>query len=84
LPQLDRSAQSGRKASIYNGSTPELFAVHVNKTINQIMHKSFENRLVFLKSWNEWVEWIYIEPDLKFGHGYLNKLKENIFFNSEL
>jgi hypothetical protein len=82
LPQWDRTARSGRKASIYHGSTPELFAVHVNETINQIMHKPFENRLVFIKSWNEWAEGNYMEPDIEFGHGYLNALKECMFTKS--
>lgn len=80
LPQWDRSARSGRRASIYHGSTPELFGVHLNDTINTIMEKPFENRIIFLKSWNEWAEGNYVEPDIKFGNGYLNKLKEGVFY----
>jgi hypothetical protein len=30
-------------------------------------------------SWNEWAEGNYIEPDMKYGHGYLNILKEKLF-----
>ena len=37
-----------------------------------------EDRIVFLKSWNEWAEGNYMEPDLKFGKGYLKALKEAI------
>jgi len=79
LPQWDRSARSGRRASIYHGSTPELFEVHLKDTIDSVMGKPFENRVIFLKSWNEWAEGNYIEPDIKFGHGYLNKLKESVW-----
>jgi hypothetical protein len=75
LPQWDRSARAGRKAVIYNGSSPELFAKHINMTIDMIIHKPYEARLVFLKSWNEWAEGNYMEPDIKFGHAYLNALK---------
>ena len=35
-----------------------------------------DNKICFLKSWNEWGEGNYVEPDLKFGRGFLNSLKE--------
>ena len=33
-------------------------------------------KLIFLKSWNEWGEGNYMEPDLTFGKGYINALHE--------
>ena len=47
-------------------------------TFRQIAHKEKEKRIVFLKSWNEWGEGNYMEPDLKFGRGYLEALKQAI------
>ncbi len=76
IPQWDRSARAGRKASIYHNSTPELFAQHVTEALDIISHKEFEHKILFLKSWNEWAEGNYIEPDIVFGHEYLDKLKE--------
>ena len=46
------------------------------------MHKPWERRIVFLKSWNEWAEGNYMEPDLKFGRGNLEALQQalkNVF-----
>ncbi len=40
--------------------------------------KPLENQFIFLKSWNEWGEGNYMEPDLEYGHGRLNALKEVI------
>ena len=40
--------------------------------------KPEDERVVFLKSWNEWAEGNYVEPDLKFGHGYLKALQQAI------
>lgn len=40
--------------------------------------KQPEHKILFLRSWNEWAEGNYMEPDLKFGHGYLDALAEVI------
>ena len=78
LPQWDRSARSGRKAAIYTGSTPELFEKHIKQALDIIQHKPEEQKILFLRSWNEWAEGNYVEPDLKFGTRYLESLKKCI------
>lgn len=76
IPQWDRSPRSGRRAIIYYGSTPELFKQHVDDIIGKIMDKPMDKRVFFVRSWNEWGEGNYIEPDQKFGTGYLDALRE--------
>lgn len=76
IPQWDRSPRSGRRSVIYTGSTPQLFRRHIEDALQIIANKSPENRIIFLRSWNEWAEGNYIEPDLKFGKGYIEALKE--------
>lgn len=78
IPQWDRSARSGRKAVIYKGSTPDLFEKHIIDALEIIKDKPDEKKILFLRSWNEWAEGNYVEPDLKFGHAYLNSLKKQI------
>ncbi len=78
LPNWDRSPRGGRRAMIYTGSTPELFKRHVEEAVELIKYRDTEHRILFLKSWNEWAEGNYMEPDLKYGHGYLEALKEVI------
>lgn len=78
LPQWDRSPRSGRSAIIYSGSTPTLFKRHVEEALDKIKHKQPEHRIIFLKSWNEWAEGNYMEPDMKYGHGYLDALRDVI------
>jgi lipopolysaccharide biosynthesis protein len=79
IPGWDHSPRSGRKTTILNGSTPELFYKHIKQVFNIVQKKNPESRIVFLKSWNEWGEGNYIEPDIVYGKGYLDALKRAIF-----
>ncbi len=76
LPQWDRTARVGKAEGMYLDSTPEKFYNHVCEALSLISHKQPEHRILFLKSWNEWAEGNYIEPDLKYGHGYINALRK--------
>lgn len=76
IPNWDHSPRSGKRGLVLHDSTPEYFARHVRTALDTVAHKSDESNLIFLKSWNEWGEGNYMEPDLKFGHGYINALRE--------
>ncbi len=78
VPGKDRSPRSGKNARIYTDSTPEKFRKSVREAVELIKDKPLEKRLLFLNSWNEWGEGAYMEPDLKFGHGYLDALRAEI------
>ena len=49
-----------------------------------ISKKQPEHRILFLKSWNEWGEGNYVEPDQQFGHGYLDAIRNAIENNKSL
>lgn len=78
IPQWDRSPRSGRRAVIYTGSTPELFKKHIEDALQIIADKPTEKRILILRSWNEWGEGNYVEPDLKFGKAYLDAIRDCI------
>lgn len=80
IPGWDRSPRAGRRATIYTGATPELFGKHLKEAIKIVSErKSDDHKVIFLRSWNEWAEGNYVEPDLKYGHGFLDTIKKNIF-----
>lgn len=78
LPNWDRSARSGRRARIYTNSTPEVFGEQIDHVLDLLKDKQPKHRITFLMSWNEWAEGNYVEPDLRYGHGYLDVLKEHL------
>jgi hypothetical protein len=74
----DNSPRSGVKGLVLHGSTPELFSRALRKAFALTRSRQDDTRLVFLKSWNEWAEGNHLEPDLRFGHGYLEVVREEI------
>ena len=78
VPQWDRSPRAATLDGIYVHATPKAFAEHIKDALTYIEKKSPEHKILVLKSWNEWGEGNYVEPDLEFGHGWLNAIKNTI------
>lgn len=78
VPNWDHSPRSAHNAIILKNSTPKLFQKIAEYAIDIVKDKPEEEQIIILKSWNEWGEGNYMEPDLEFGHGYINALREAI------
>lgn len=76
LPQWDHSPRGGRKTLIFTGTTPDLFERNVRQAMELIKNKNDEHQILILKSWNEWAEGNYMEPDLTNGRGYIEALRK--------
>jgi len=76
IPNWDNSPRRGAGGTIFYNATPEYFKKHVEEVIQLVKDKKDKDNIIFLKSWNEWGEGNYMEPDLEFGHGYLQALRE--------
>ena len=75
-PNFDHSPRSAKRGVILHKSTPEKWKLFCQKVFQACKGRKAEENLIFIKAWNEWGEGNYLEPDLKHGHGYLEKLKE--------
>lgn len=75
LPNWDNTPRSGHLGYAVTGATPELFARHARSRLATIADQPAEERLLFIKSWNEWAEGNYLEPDAQFGRGWLDALR---------
>lgn len=78
IPNWDHTPRSGVNGDLFVNSTPELFEINAIDVLNHIKEKPEDRRVCFIKSWNEWGEGNYMEPDLKFGKGYINALRNAI------
>lgn len=78
VPRWDKTPRMGRGAHLYKNSTPQLFGKSIDIAMEHIKDKAPEHRILFAFAWNEWGEGAYLEPDLKFGRGYLEELGKRI------
>lgn len=79
VPQWDHSPRSSSNAAfiLYN-SNPNAFYKAAKKCLKIVSKKPANKQIVMLKSWNEWAEGNYMEPDLKYGKGYIKALRQAI------
>lgn len=78
IPNWDHTPRSGKKGLVFHNSSPELFYAHAKQAIKIIKQKPSSKQILFLKSWNEWGEGNYMEPDIEFGKKYIFALKNAI------
>lgn len=78
ISNWDRTPRVGKNEGIYVNSTPQNFENHIKDALKIVEAKQNEHKIIFLRSWNEWGEGNYVEPDIKYGHGYLDAIKNTI------
>ena len=75
-PNWDNTPRSGRRGLVISHSSPERFRTHAQMAVDSLVPLPPQERLLFVKSWNEWAEGNYLEPDLEHGHGFLEALRD--------
>jgi lipopolysaccharide biosynthesis protein len=78
LPRWDNTPRSGMRGVVLQNSTPELFRRHLRQAMARVADNRPEERIVFLKAWNEWAEGNYVEPDQQWGHAYLDVIRQEL------
>lgn len=78
LPQWDRTPRVASMDGVYVNATPEKFENHIRQALSLIKDKQPEHRILFLKSWNEWGEGNYVEPDMEWGHGFIDAIRNAV------
>ena len=75
ISNWDNTPRAGERGSVLRGATPVLFQRQVERAIDQLRGRERDSRLLIVKSWNEWAEGNYLEPDVRWGHEFLDALR---------
>jgi lipopolysaccharide biosynthesis protein len=77
-PNWDNTPRSGRRGSVIVDADPTRFARHVRQAVDRAALNPEGERVVFVKSWNEWAEGNHLEPDRVHGRGWLEALQRGL------
>ena len=72
----DNTPRSGARGVVFRNPEPSVFRRLLRAAVASVAGKPGDKQLVFLKSWNEWAEGNHLEPDLEYGHAYLEVVAE--------
>jgi hypothetical protein len=75
-PNWDNSPRSGKRGLVLTASSPGAFGTGLRNAVDMIADRPLDERLIWIKSWNEWAEGNYLEPDLEYGRGWLQAAKQ--------
>ena len=78
VPNWDNSPRCNSDALVLHDSTPELFRIQLKRALEIMGDVRLEDKIIFVKSWNEWAEGNHLEPDLRFGKAYLEVIRDEI------
>ena len=71
-PNWDSSPRLEKRAYILLKSSADLFNSLLVATVQKLQDRPEQQRLLFIKSWNEWAEGNTLEPSRFHGRSYLD------------
>ncbi|BBD54337.1 glycoside hydrolase family 99-like domain-containing protein [Planktothrix agardhii] len=72
MPSWDNTPRQQDRATIFEYASPGIYQAWLEEAIAQTLEQNFgDERIVFINAWNEWAEGTHLEPDLHFGHRWL-------------
>lgn len=75
FPNWDNSPRSGKKSLIFKNATPKAWQKHLEVTVKETKNNIDNPKFIVIKSWNEWAEGNYLEPDKNYGLQWLEVVK---------
>ena len=76
MPSWDNTARRQDNSWSHHHATPGAFQAWLEAMFADTRRQNFgEERIVFINAWNEWAEGAHLEPDQRYGHGWLEAVK---------
>lgn len=74
MPNWDHTPRSGYKGQVILDTKPALFHKNLLNCYERIKDYPEQEKIIFVKAWNEWAEGNYLEPDQKTGYANLEQI----------
>jgi lipopolysaccharide biosynthesis protein len=72
MPSWDNTARRGRRAFVALRSSPDAYREWLRRiALQTLCRRTVQEPLVFVNAWNEWAEGAHLEPDDRYGRGWL-------------
>ena len=72
MPGWDNTARRQDKSYVFAHSSPGAYQAWLEAILDLTLEQNFgDERIAFVSAWNEWAEGNHLEPDQRFGHGFL-------------
>lgn len=75
VPAWDNTARYGSDAYLLHNFNTRVMQDWIEHLVRDAeAHLPADRRFVIVNAWNEWAEGAHLEPDMRFGYGYLNTI----------
>jgi GT2 family glycosyltransferase len=83
FPSWDNTPRQPLRGDSFVHATPEAFQVYVEQKLEEVTQQFVgDERLLFINAWNEWAEGTHLEPDRRFGHRWLEAVRDAVLAKS--
>ncbi|MBN8905011.1 MAG: glycoside hydrolase family 99-like domain-containing protein [Rhodospirillales bacterium] len=83
FPSWDNTPRQPVRGDSFIRATPEAFQIYLEEKLDEATKFLVgEERLLFINAWNEWAEGAHLEPDRRFGHRWLEAVRNALLAKS--
>ncbi|TKF02458.1 glycoside hydrolase family 99-like domain-containing protein [Vibrio kanaloae] len=76
FPNWDSTIRHGKRGVLLKNSSPQKFEQHLQQCYETLSKRDFKDRILMVKSWNEWAEGNFLEPSSRYGDAYLKEFSK--------